>query len=123
MPANRFLSFEPYTEIEPLTLQELWDQSNEDKIISDDLLLKFVRKASDKLNWFAKVFNDTAKIPSSRDDLYHELHKLRDDKMTYKQLRLKLDQYSVFAGRNVLVSMTIIIITVLYNIMTHSYLL
>ena len=45
------------------------------------------------------------KITSSRDDLYHELQKWRDSKMTYKQLRQRLNQYSVFAGRNVLVSM------------------
>ena len=35
MRTERFLSFEPYTEIEPLTLQELWDK-NEEKVISDD---------------------------------------------------------------------------------------
>ena len=111
IPADGFLSFEPYTELEPVTLQELWDENNENKIISDCFLLKFVRKASDKLNWFFKLFNDSAKIPSSRDDLYHELLKWRDDEMTYKQLRQKMDQYSVIAGRNVLVSVT----TTTYN--------
>jgi hypothetical protein len=106
IPAERFLSFEPYSEIEPLTLLELWDENNENKIISDYFLLKFVRKASSKLNWFANLFNESAEIPSSKDDLYHELFKWKDNKMTYKQLRQKLDQYSVFAGRNVLVSIT-----------------
>jgi hypothetical protein len=104
VPAERFLSFEPYTEIEPLTLQKLWDENNENKIISDYFLLKFVRKASSKLYWFANLFSDSAKLPSSKDDLYHELLKWKDNKMTYKQFRQKLDQYSVFAGRNVLVS-------------------
>jgi hypothetical protein len=106
VPAERFLSFEPYTEIEPLILQELWDENNENKMISDYFLLKFVRKASGKLNWFANLFNESAEIPSSKDDLYHELFKWKDNKMTYKQLCQKLDQYSIFAGRNVLVSIT-----------------
>ena len=104
IPAERFLSFESFTEVEALTLQELWDKNNEDKIISDDFLSKFVGKASSKLNWFAKVFNDSADIPSNKDDLFHELCKWRGSKMTYKHFRQKLDQYSVFAGRNVLVS-------------------
>ena len=104
VPAEKFLSFEPYTEIEPLILQELWDKNNENKIISNFFLLKFVRKASSKLNWFAYLFNDSAKVPSSKDDLYHELLKWKDNKMTYKRFRQKLDQYSIFAERNVLVS-------------------
>ena len=106
VPAERFLSFEPYIEIESLTLQELWDKNNQEKLISDKFLSNFVRKASNKLNWFAKIFNDSANIPScSRDDLFHELIKWRDNKMTYKDFRQQLDQYSVFTGRNVLVSM------------------
>ena len=97
VPAERFLSLEPYTEIEPHALWELWD-------ISDNFLSKLVKKASDKLNWFARLFNNSAKIPSSKDDLYHELLQWRGDKMTYKDLRQIMDQYSVFAGRNLLVS-------------------
>ena len=104
VPTERFLSFESYTEIEPLTLQELWDKNNEEKIISDDFLSKFVRRASSKLKWFAKVFNNLANIPSTKDDLFHELLKWRDNQMTFKHFRQKLDQYSVFAGRNILVS-------------------
>ena len=107
VPAERFLSFEPYTEIEPLVLQELWDANNEDKIISDNFLSKFVKKASSsKLNWFTKIFSDSGDIPINKDDLFHKLLKRRGSEMTYKYLRQKLDQYSVFAGRNVLVSIS-----------------
>jgi ankyrin repeat protein/signal recognition particle receptor subunit beta len=119
VPTERFLSFEPYTEIELPTLQELWDDHNENKIISDSFLLEF---ASRKLNWFAKLFSDSAKIPSSKDDLYYELLKWKDNKMTYKQFRQKLDQYSVFAGRNVLVSIikltqnfAVLLLTIIYH--------
>ena len=103
VPVERFLSFEPYTEIEPRTLQELWDGSNENKIIPDNFLLEF---ASSKLNWFTNLISDSAKIPISDDDLYHELLKWKDNKMTYKHFRQELDKYSVFTGRNVLVSTT-----------------
>ena len=107
VPAERFLSFEPYTEIEPLVLQELWDVNNEDKIISDNFLSKFVRKSSSsKLNWFTKIFNNSANIPSNKDELFHELCKWRGSEMIYKHFHQKLDQYSVFAQRNVLVSIS-----------------
>jgi hypothetical protein len=99
VPAERFLSFEPYTEIEPLVLQELWDENNENKIISDYFLLKFVRKASSKLYWFANLFNESAELPSSKDGLFHELLKWKNNKMTYKQFCQKLDQYRVFVGK------------------------
>jgi hypothetical protein len=101
VPAERFLSFEPYTEMEPLTLLELCDENNENKMISDNFLLEF---ASRKLNWFANLISDSAKIPISEDDLYRELLKWKDNRMTYKHFRQELDKYSVFTGRNVLVS-------------------
>ena len=110
VPAERFLLFEPYTEIEPLTLQKLWDSNNENKIISDDFLLEF---ASNKPNWFTNLINDSAKLPSSKDDLYRILLKWKDNKMTYKHFRQEFDKCSVFAGRNVLVSITVF---GLYNI-------
>ena len=107
VPAERFLSFEPYTEIEPLVLQELWDVNNEDTIISDNFLSKFVRKlSSSKLYWFTKIFNNSADIPSNKNELFHELCKWRGSEMMYKHFHQKLDQYSVFAGRNVLVSIS-----------------
>ena len=96
VPAERFLSFEPYAEIEPLTLQELWDSKNENKIY---ILLEF---ASSKLNWFANLISDSAKTPISDNDLYHELLKWKDNKMTHKHFRQELDKYSVFTGRKLM---------------------
>jgi ankyrin repeat protein len=104
IPAESFLSYEPYSEIEPQILQELWDKENESKIISDIFLSKFVKISSSKLNLFVNIFSDSASVPSSKDDLSHELIKWRGNKRTYKDFRHQLDVYSVFAGRNVLVS-------------------
>jgi ankyrin repeat protein len=104
IPAESLLSFEPYSEMEPQLLQELWDKDNESKkIFSDTFLSKFVKKSSSKPNWFVKIVSDSASVPSNKDDLSHELIKWRDNKKTYKEFRHSLDQYSVFAGRNILV--------------------
>ena len=104
IPAERFLSHEPYTEIEPQLLQVLWDKDNENKIISDSFLSRFIKKSSKKLNWFVNIFDESANVPSSKDDFSHELMKWRDNKKTYRDFRHKLDQCSVFAWRNILVS-------------------
>jgi hypothetical protein len=106
IPAESFLSYEPYSEMEPQLLQMLWDKGNENEMISDTFLSKFVKTiSSSKLNWFVSIFNDSASVPSSKfkDDLFHELMKWRESK-TFKEFRHKVDQYSVFAGRNILVS-------------------
>jgi hypothetical protein len=89
--------------MEPQLLQELWDKSNESKIISDTFLSRFIKKSSNKLNWFIKIFSDSASVPSTKDDLFHELIKWRGNKKTYNEFRHKLDEYSVFVGMNVLV--------------------
>jgi hypothetical protein len=113
IPAESFLSFyEPYSEIDPQLLQVLWDKDNESKVISDTFLSRFVKKSSSKLNWFINIFNDSASVSSSKDDLSYELIKWRDNKKTYKDFRLKLDQYSVFAGTNILVSIKDVVIIV-----------
>jgi ankyrin repeat protein len=100
IPAESFLSNEPYSEIEPQLLQVLWDMGNESNMISDTFLSRFVKKSLSKLNWFVNIFNDSASVPSCKDDL----KQWRDSEKTNKDFRHKLDKYSVFAGRNILVS-------------------
>ena len=109
MSAEKFLSFEPYSEIALSTLYELWDKEAENNVVSEDFTVRFFRHASSKLaEWFVRIFIESADIPSSRDDLIHELIKWRDndttEQKTYKDLRQRLDQYSVFAGRSILVN-------------------
>ena len=107
IPADSFLSLEPYTAIEPFTLQELWDENNENKTIPDYFFLKFVQKATDELSYLIKVISGSSTNNKSENQLYQDLLRWRDsnktNKKTYKQLRQTVDQYSVFAGRNVLV--------------------
>ena len=120
-PAERFVSFELYAEIEPLTLQELWEENNENKTISGNFLLKFVQKATDELSCLIKAISggSTRLSSTSENQLYQDLLRWRDsdktNKKTYKDLRQAMDQYSVFAGRNVLVSIT----KLTQNLLTH----
>ena len=108
VPVESFISFEPYSEIEAATLMELWDENNADKVIPDLYLSRFVRKLSRNLAWLVKIFNESANTPISKDNLLQEIIKWRNDAeptpMTYKQLHQKLDEHSIFASRNVLVS-------------------
>ena len=55
IPAESFLSYERYGEIEPQLLQVLSDKDNESKVISDTFLSRFVKKSSSKLNWFVNI--------------------------------------------------------------------
>ena len=111
IPAEIFLSFEPYLEMKLSTIQDLWDENNEKEVISDSFLLRFSRQATEKLISFVEVFakHSESDTRADHDQLYQCLLRWRDsDQKTYKDLREKIDQYSVFAGRNVLVSIIII---------------
>ena len=114
IPAEHFLSFEPYLEMKLSTIQDLWDKNNEKKVISENFLLKFSRQATEKLISLVEAFTEHSEsdIRADHDQLYQCLLRWRDNdetkQKTYKDLREKIDQYSVFAGRNVLVSISIV---------------
>jgi hypothetical protein len=106
--AVEFVVFEPYLEIKLSTIQELWDEEDEMKVITNAFLLTFVQQATDELKPLIKAFTGWLTRSTSEDHLYQDLLKWRDSEKnkqkTYKELRQQIDQYSVFAGRNVLVS-------------------
>ena len=111
IPAEHFLSFEPYLEMKLSTIQELWDEKNERKVISERFLSRFAQQTTDELISFTKVFTGSSESSISDDQLYQNLLKWRDgdanNQKTYHDLHQIVDQYSVFAGRNVLVSIKI----------------
>ena len=110
IPAESFFSFEPYAEIEASILQELLDKDNDNKLIPDAFLLGFVGNISNNIELLIKMFRESAHVPlgCSRINLYQEIvnwrNKSETELRTYKDLREKLNRYSVFAGRNVLVN-------------------
>ena len=105
VPAERFLSFEPYTEVPLPTLCELFDKNTENEVVPEHNFIKGVASTSKLIELFVQIVSsESADILSSKD--YHVTFQ-KDDanikQMTYKHLRRRLDQYSVFAGRNILV--------------------
>ena len=95
------------------TIQELWDEKNEIKVIEKTFFPKFVQEATDELSSLIKIFSGSSTSSTSENQLYQDLLRWRDsdktNQKTYKELRQMVDQYSVFAGRNVLVSHKFII--------------
>ena len=108
VPAKNYLSFEPYLEMKLSTIQELRDETNEKKVISETFLSKLIQKSSDELSSLIKTLTGSSTNSISEGQLYRDLLRWRDSdktkQKTYEELRQKVDQYSVFAGRNVLVS-------------------
>ena len=115
--AQSFVSVEPYAEIEATTLEQLLDKNNDNKVVSDIFLSKLVKKVSSNLPLLIKIFNEEAHIPCSKDDLYQEILNWRDSSIaepkTYSQLRKKFDHHSIFAGRNIFVSIATLIVRII----------
>ena len=113
IPSESFFSFEPYAEIDVSTLQELWDKTNDNKLIPNAFLSRLVKNISNNIELLYKIFNESAHVPPgcSRNILYQEIVNWRDksetEVRTYKDLREKLNRHSVFAGRNILVGILI----------------
>ena len=108
VPANIILSFEPYLEMNLPTIQELCDEKNENKVIENNFFAKFVQKATDELSYLIKAVSGSSTSDTSENQLYQDLLRWRDsdktNKKTYKDFRQAMDQHSIFAGRNILVS-------------------
>ena len=118
--AQSLFSFEPYAEIDVSTLQELWNKTNDNKLIPNAFLSRLVKNISNNIELLIKIFNESAHVPPgcSRNILYQEIVNWRDksetELRTYKDLREKLNKHSVFAGRNILVGMLILFCFRLY---------
>ena len=111
--AQSFISFEPYAEIDVSTLHELWDKTNDNKLIPNAFLSRLVENISNNIELLIPIFSESAHIPlgCSKNILYQEIVNWRDksetELRTYKDLREKLNSHSVFAGRNILVGILI----------------
>ena len=116
------LIFEPYCEIGPRVLKHLQQDHHENKLSNQDLEI-LSQKLSRKANLFIDMFKSRSEsilVSSSTPEeiLPIVLKKWRDGcEGTYKCLKKKLDQYSIFAGRNIMVNTNLwYIISRIYNI-------
>jgi ankyrin repeat protein len=100
---DHLVTFEPYAEIGLSILKNLL--SHPMKKLSDNNLEILSLKLSGKANICSKIFEESKTLSSPPDELLTVLREWRDgSEGTYKCLKERLDQYSIFAGRNLLVS-------------------
>ena len=110
------LTFEPYAELNKQIIQTLCSEQSSNKSISDQFLLMlfYCLSTSKHVEFFIKIFSDTSESVSNSEEqscivygdskLLQTLRELKDrSEGTYQCLRDKLDQFSIFAGRNILV--------------------
>ena len=113
---EKLLYFEPYADMDERILSELFDVQNSDyaTVVSDSFLYAIADRAHHKRAFFEKLLN----LPASSVE-FHQLrappgsaHAMGHLLVCWKErsdgsrqcLRQKLDQFSIFAGRNPLVS-------------------
>ena len=118
---EKLLYFDPYIHLSVTVLQKLFDeqQSSCDEEVTDEFMHQMAQCAHTKLEHFVKMFSMfkppihnviEQATPSSTHAIVQLFHlwRLRSRKNSYRCLRRELDQFSVFAGRNPLVSHNII---------------
>ena len=104
---DHLIIFEPYAEIGLSLLRNLHSYQNDDvNKLSDQDLEILSLKLSKKANIICiQIFKESQTLSSPPGELLILLKEWRDGcEGTYKCLKEKLDQYSIFAGRNLLVS-------------------
>ena len=112
------LYYEPYAHLGECLLQELFDERNpnHDEEITDRFFYRLADCIHTKIDFFVKILKPPAGMlqnmidqapPGSTHAIVRvfQLWRLRNSKGSYQSLRRELDQYSVFAGRNPLVSL------------------
>ena len=101
------LLFEPYHCLGEDNIRELFDEQDPafSEVASDSLLYRMAKFTHKKANHFVKIFTTSGRRVGSSPSMEQVLRQWRDNSQgTRKCLRDTLDQFSVFAGRNLMVS-------------------
>ena len=99
--------FEPYHCLGEENIRELFDEQDPafSEVVSDSFLRKLAHFTCERANQFAKIFTTSGRRVGSSPSMEQVLRQWRDNSQgTRKCLRDTLDQFSVFAGRNLMVS-------------------
>lgn len=113
---NSLMFWDPYLGLGESLLKELFDEDRQESQLSNDFLFKFSQKQAE--SWFILGFHvfhldrATLEIIKDRSDGredYMCMHVMetfcqRDVTTTVRSLRSELDKFSIFCGRNILVS-------------------
>jgi hypothetical protein len=115
IPVRDLLKFEPYIELSALMIQDICNTNNPRYIssLSDNFLLHFTQQISKNplfIEVITQILNDHGIIlDSSVDNLLSKLMEWRDTcHITYQLLHKCMDQFSIFAGLNIVVRLLII---------------
>lgn len=114
---NGLIYWDPYIGLGEALLKELFDHDAQDAPLSNEFLFKFAQKQAD--SWFYLGYHlfhldrATLEIIKARSEGREDrmcMHVLetfcqRDVAMTVRSLRAELDKFSIFCGRNILVSL------------------
>ena len=113
VPLQSLVQFEPYTALDKEVVRFLYHPQNpalEEKV-SNTFLARFASRVQDpeSVSLFSRILAQATPTQSSRaspsQELVHSLKVWRNEtEGTYQCLRTTLDQYSIFGGRNPLVS-------------------
>ena len=127
MDLDALLHFEPYAHLGGHILQELFDKENSDKMVSNEFLYRIADCVYQKKDTFIAIFKPPAtllhdRIRQAPQGPTHELVEViktwrEQSEGSYRCLHRKLDQFSIFAGRNPLVSF--VILYTAYMIVLH----
>ena len=101
------LLFEPYHCLGEENIRELFDEQDSafSEVVSDSFLRKLAHFTCERANQFSKIFTTSGRRVGSSPSMEQVLRQWRDNSQgTRKCLRDTLDQFSVFAGRNLMVS-------------------
>ena len=104
---DHLLVFEPYAEVTQYGILVLSNEQTLNHSISEQFVKKLYKQESTKLEQFMEIFkSENTKGEESAESLIQATLNWRDDsERTYRCLRTKLDQFSVFAGENILVTL------------------
>ena len=115
IPLCNLVLFEPYLCVGPELLNELFHQDNSDKLVSATFLAHLASRVHPQISFFEEVIDpqpamhyqeelETKSLPASKCFILLQwlLRKLKDP--MYENLHKELDKFSIFCGRNPLVS-------------------
>ena len=117
IPVRDLLKLEPYMELSALMIQEICNTNNPRYIscLTDDILLHFTQQTNKNLLFIeviSQILSNYGIMDSSVDNLLSKLMEWRDTcHITYQQLHKCIDQFSIFAGLNILVCLSTASIT------------
>ena len=116
MNIDKLLYYEPYAHLKESILERIFEEPPNCDMVSDAFLYEMADCIHTKMDYFVAMLKPQASMlqnlidqapPGSTHEVVRvfQIWRLRSTQGSYQCLRRELDQFSVFAGRNPLVSL------------------